>query len=200
MTTFEGTLMHEPLAREKFLELFLLGLDSPTEVRLTILTEPELKKVSDDGLRAPERLRKRSRLRVMLCQSYAAAVNAQRLAEGKPADFTPAQRKGPERIGASPLQRGKDGLLLECLVSEVESVAYEINGKPVPFPDIHVLPWLKPSSSPAAHQGLDKPVIYRTIKLANVVDLEFLRPHGPKLGFVELPVRNPADALAPASI
>lgn len=190
--------MQEPLSRETFLQLFLLGLSEPTEVRLVIATEPELKKVSDDGLRAPERLRKRSRLRVVLCESYAAAVNAQRAAEGKPADFVPAQRKGPERIGASPLLRGKDGLLLECLVREVESVEYSIDGDPVRAE--HLSRWLKPSSSPAAHQGLEKPVVYRTIKLANVEDLECLEPPGLKLGVSELPLLNPAAEPTPASV
>lgn len=138
-----------------------LGPDSP--VRLELLTEPEFRRASEAGMPFPYRgtVLKRTRLRAVLNADYGAAVNLRRLAEGKPADFTPGPRKWGTKVAGTPLVEHKGQLYLEYHVAEVLETAYELDGRPI---DAAALgPWSR--SQPADAFPI------RTVKLANVVGL-----------------------------
>jgi hypothetical protein len=145
-----------------------LGPDS--RVVLETLTEPDLRKSSAAGMPNPFRgtLRKRTRLRAVLNADYAKAVNARRVAEGKPADFVPSARKWGTKVPGTPLLEHKGETYVEYLAAEVLSVAYELDGRPVEAKTLE--PWL-PARTPGGAQGLDDQVVVRSVKLANVAEV-----------------------------
>jgi NifB/MoaA-like Fe-S oxidoreductase len=149
----------------------LRGLRGQTAVTLETLTEPELRKKSEAGMPYPHggTLRKRTRLRAVLNADYAAAVNARRVAEGKPADFAPSPRKWGTKVAGTPLVEHKGQLYVEYQAVEVLSIRYELDGRSIEAKALE--PWLPASRSQAQGQGVDDQVAVRTVKLENVAEL-----------------------------
>jgi hypothetical protein len=155
------------------LEQQLRSVHEKTKVELVTSTEPDMTKSTEAGDKNPftGRIRKRTRLSCYLCSHYSTEVNDQRAREGKPADFKPKRRVWGKSIEGTPLIEHQGQLYLEYVVEHVAQVLYEVDG--VTVPESLVEPWLKarPTSS---RQGVDREIVIRTAKLANVLDVQLL--------------------------
>lgn len=112
--------------------------------------------------------------RAKLNGNYAAMVNAQRVREGKDADFVPSQN-WHEKVfdgtnGSIVRKRNNDDgtRYLMAAIDEATVHAYYIDGVRATPQQVEIIKQFRQKSSGAASQGLDKAVIIRTIKVDNI--------------------------------
>lgn len=150
------------------IETMLRAIREKTLAVIISVTEPDMRKRSDEGVENPflGRLAKVSVAEVILNHNYRAAVNERRIAEGKDADFIPAPRKWGRHVEGTPLIEHNGQLYLEYQGSRVFDVAYRLDGQVVQESAFE--PWLKKRSENKS-QGLDAPIEVRTVKLDNLL-------------------------------
>jgi hypothetical protein len=107
---------------------------------------------------------------------YAAAVNKQRVREGKEPDFIPKPRNWGVHIPDSPFishvlkKTGEHKLYLEVKIERaIDHIFYSITQKKI-FEDNIVRPFLKLSSDA---QDLEKGIVYRTPEVKNIITMTF---------------------------
>ena len=123
-------------------------------------------------------VRKRYQVNGTVGFSYESSVNRQRTREGKEADFTPTDRAWGTKedsfivrhVPATGENVGKDMSYLIVKVERVLTTPEYIDENGMVLPKEALDPWLR-KPSPAARQGIDREVIYRTYTIANIKNL-----------------------------
>lgn len=106
---------------------------------------------------------------------YANAVNNQREREGKEADFK-AKQNWHEKVYDSKNgaivrnTKSPENTYLSGIVQSAETLEYFVNGKPATAAEIEIIREFKQQSS-APNQGLDKEIIFRTIKISGIKEV-----------------------------
>jgi hypothetical protein len=109
---------------------------------------------------------KSSRVGATLCFDYEAAVNRQRIREGKIADFVARPRKWGKYIGKSPVVEHKGKLYLNAKINSSNAI-YIADGKIVT--DAEVYAWMGERHS--GRQHVDKTVESRDFSMENIREL-----------------------------
>jgi hypothetical protein len=122
---------------------------------------------------------KRIEMPVLLNANYANAVNRQREREGKDADFT-AKKNWHEKVydsfnGSIVRSRSNpDSRYLSFIVNKEVSAPkpiWFVDGRNATDAEIAIIKEFRKSASNATNQDLEKEVIFRTVKIENIVEL-----------------------------
>jgi hypothetical protein len=149
------------------LKNILANIKGATMVTVTAVTEPNMKKTNNPYLG----VKKITTMNCTINFIYANSVNNQRAKEGSTTDFTPYPRKWGHRIQGTPLIEHKGEYYLEVKPNgKPQDVTYSLNGTIIPVETLK--PFLYENKSNAAHQGVDKEIIVRDIKLSNISQIQ----------------------------
>jgi hypothetical protein len=115
---------------------------------------------------------KRVKYRVILNANYANVVNNQRVREGKEADFVPKanwHEKVYDSVNGSIVRNRKDhdSTYLSAIVQSADVQQFFVDGREATESEIATIKSFTPQKS-AANQGVEKEVIFRTIKIGNI--------------------------------
>lgn len=137
----------------------------------TLHTETELK-MRKTGNMYYGRVRKRSKVNVIVGCDYANAVNKQMLREAIPdvpdAEFVPHERAWGMRVGGTPFVCYKDTIYLETMVLRSLGYEYLIDGKPATPSQIEYIESMLSDRKEGERQPIEKKVIWRDYKLENI--------------------------------
>lgn len=147
----------------------LAGIVGEQVVTLVAETEPKLNKkhrVTKEPNPYEGRVTKRAVVECTLNANYAARVNAQRIAEGKVADFESQERKYGERIGDSPLVQHGEKMFVTGIREGGDSM-FLLDGEPGKVTKDELEPYMSPDT-PSKSQGLDREVQYLNYNLDSI--------------------------------
>lgn len=111
-------------------------------------------------------VRKVSKVSAVLNFDYAAAVNRQRIREGKVPDFVAKPRKWGVQIKGTPLVEHKGKWYIEAKV-ESSKATYYLDGMEVDAAEVEK--WLQDRHS--GRQAVDDPIILRDYAVENIVSI-----------------------------
>ena len=115
---------------------------------------------------------KLSKVQVTLNASYEDRVNAERIAEGKEANFEAKEMKYGEMVGNALLQKDEQ-LYIKCIEEARigQPVYVTDDGKEVAYLDLR--PYF-PASKPSEHQALENEVKARNFKAESIINFELV--------------------------
>lgn len=147
------------------LEQMLRDLKASAFCTITAITEPKMTKGNPFA-----GVQKISVANVNINFNYSNAVNKRRDKEGNEEVFVPHARKWGQRVAGTPLVEHKGMIYLEArYMSAPSNITYVLNGNIIDKREIEE--YLPKTNSNAEHQGLEKEVIVRDIKLSNIAEI-----------------------------
>lgn len=137
----------------------------------TLFTETELR-MRKGGNIFYGRVRKRSKVNVIVGCDYANAVNKQMIRESLPdlpdTEFTPKARAWGMRVGGTPFVCYKDTVYLETMVIRSLGYEYLIDGKLATPSQIEYIESMLVDKKEGASQPIEKKVVWRDYKLESI--------------------------------
>lgn len=148
-------------------------LEEPTLARITTNTVVKLNKrdVATKTIANPyDEIRKVQVRIVELNPKYEKAVNAQREAEGKTADFESQERKWGTNLGNGIVDKnGK--LYVSVILKDTESTSYLYQDAPIDKAEFVAY---EPVSKPSTNQGIEDVVMFMTFAAENITAWELI--------------------------
>jgi hypothetical protein len=152
------------------LTAILFAIKGHKFLTITTETEPRMRKTSNPYfVNGQCVLIKRTTANVSMNFEYANVVNNRRAKEGNEEKFVPQPRKWGERVPGTCFVQHQGAMYMELHYKSEPSVVEYIdtrNNTTVPAADVEQ--WLQTRSSNAEHQGLEKEVILRDVKIQNI--------------------------------
>ena len=109
-----------------------------------------------------------SSLNGLLNAIYERSVNSQRTREGEQANFEAKPRKWGVKLDNVPLVEHKGAFYLSIQVKNDLSTTYKLADTGEEIDKATLEPWLPASRSSSGHQGIDKEIIPRDVKISNI--------------------------------
>lgn len=154
------------------LQVLLAQVRTSTFATITTVTEPKMNKKGNPFY---GRTKKRATSNVTLNFNYANSVNNQRNKEAdldkEPEIFVPHARKWGERIDGTCLVQHKGEVYAEMKFNgKPSNIEYFVDGQLTEKKELAL--WLTEPKSNAEHQGVEKEIILRDVKLSNIAEIK----------------------------
>ena len=144
-------------------------------VTIVTETEPKMRKTNNPYA---ENITKRVMQNVVINFDYKKRVNRQLLKEGKQETFTPKPRKWGERIAGTCMIFHNNQVYVEIAPNgRPQSVEYFTIDNHTPVAKSELIQFLQEPNSNAEHQGVEKEIILRDIKVSNIKELKYKGIH-----------------------
>lgn len=157
------------------LQAMLLAVKGARMATITMETEPAMRKTNNPYY---GNVTKRTTMNITMNFSYENSVNNQRTKEGSDNTFQASPRKWGERIPGTCFVTHKGFTYMEVKANGApQSTEYFLtdNGQPIAKADLEL--YLQEKSSNAAHQGVEKEIILRDIKITNIREIKINGGH-----------------------
>lgn len=153
----------------------LLAIKGAKMLTVTIETEPKMRKTNNPHF---GNVTKRTTMNVTMNFIYANSVNSQRTKEGNDEVFVPKARKWGEKIPGTCFVMHNGMMYMEVKANGApQSVEYFLNDTGANIDKSEIAFYLQESNSNAEHQGVEKEIILRDIKIMNVKECKVNNIH-----------------------
>ena len=153
----------------------LMAVKGARFLTITTETEPKMRKTNNPYF---GNVVKRSTANVTMNFSYENAVNNQRVREGNGQDFVAQPRKWGEKIPGTCFVTHNNQMYMEVKYNAAPSnIEYFLKSTGETIAKDMLTTWLQESNSNAEHQGVEKEIVLRDVKLVNVKELKMNGEH-----------------------